>query len=174
MALASKPKECFFDLLATRVAVERAAGGMNDEFVCLHVIRGPHHQQDDITGIDELLFPGCSTTVATYVCALVPERIADLWDARYLEEDPDVVSILVPHLDPTSLEDVPALLNVLARSGLDDAIKTVCCWHHGLTAQDLVHAIELASAAGRISTAALLMDLKSSHFGAASTLSLEL
>lgn len=150
------------------------AGGINGEAVCLHVIRGPYRQQDDVEDIDDLLFPGCSPIVARYVCAHIPERIADLWDVRYLEQDPRVVRMLVPHLDPQRLQSIPALLDVLARNGFDDAVKTVCDWQHGLTAQDLVHAIELASGAGRISTAALLMDIKNESFGAAAATSLEL
>ena len=150
------------------------AGGINDEAVCLHVIRGPYRQQDDIEDIDDLLFPGCSPVVARYVCAHIPERIADLWDVRYLEQDPKVVRTLVPYLDPHRLQNVPALLDVLARNGFDDAVKTVGDWQHGLTARDLVHAIELASGAGRISTAALLMDIKNESFGTAAATSLEL
>lgn len=149
-------------------------GGINDEAVCLHVIRGPYRQQDDIEEIEDLLFPGCSPIVARYVCAHIPERIADLWDERYLEQDPRVVRTLVPHLDPQRLQNIPALLDVLARNGFDDAVKTVCDWQHGLTAHDLVHAIELASGAGRISTAALIMDIKNESFGAAAATSLEL
>ena len=119
------------------------AGGVNDEAVCLHVIRGPYRQQDDIEELEDLLFPGCSPIVARYVCAHIPERIADLWDVRYLEQDPRVVRTLVPYLDPQRLQNVPALLDVLARNGFDDMVKTVCDWQYGLTAQDLVHAIEL-------------------------------
>ncbi len=165
--MCGKPKPKLARLLAK-------CGGLNEEYVTLHVQRGPQNHHADICDIEDLLYPGCSTVVAKAVCSIAPERISSMWDQRYLKQDPEVVRALVPHLDPKGFKNTGALLNLLAQSGYDSEIKIVCKWDGAITEKMMQKAIESASSAGKASTAALLMDLKGNMFEGASANSLEL
>lgn len=167
MYMCGKPKPKLARLLAR-------CGGMNGECVTLHVQRGPRNHHADVCGVEGLLYPGCSIGVAKAVCSIAPERIPDMWDQRYLKQDPEVVRVLVPHLDPKGFRNTAALLNLLAQNGYDAEIDIVCKWDGAITERMMQKAIEAASSAGKIPTAALLMDLKGSMFEDASVESLEL
>lgn len=149
-------------------------GGLNDEQVWLHVQRGSQYRHADIRSVDDLLYPGCSTAVAKAVCSIAPDRIAGLWDGRFLRQDPEVVRILVPHLDLASCKNTGALLNLLAKNGYDAEIKMVCQREGLVTEKMMQKAIEAASTEGKVSTTALLMSLKASMFEGESPKSLEL
>lgn len=165
--MCGKPKPKLARLLAK-------CGGMNGEYVTLHVQRGPQNHHADICDIEDLLYPGCSTVVAKAVCSIAPERISGMWDQRYLKQNSEVVRILVPYLDPTAFKNAGALLNVLAKNGFDDEVKRVCKWEGVITEKMLEKAIETASETGQTATTALLIDLKGRMFGDSSGTSLEL
>ena len=162
-----KPKPRLARLLAR-------CGGLNGECATLHVQRGFQSHHADVCGIEDLLYPGCSIGVAKAVCSIAPERIPDMWDRRYLRQGPEVVRVLVPYLDPNGFKNTAALLNLLAQNGYDAEIDIVCKWDGATTEGMMQKAIESASSAGKISTVALLMDLKGSMFADASVKSLEL
>lgn len=165
--MCGKPKPELASLLAK-------CGGLNEEPITLYVRRGLQNHRAYVRGIEDLLYPGCSSVVAEAVCSIAPKRISSLWDQRFLKHDPEAVKALVPHLSPKGFKNTSALLNLLARNGYDAEIKIVCKWDGATTEKMMQKAIESATSAGKTSTAALLMDLKESMFEGASANSLEL
>lgn len=165
--MCGKPKPELASLLAKY-------GGLNGEHITLYVQRGLQNHRAYVRGIEDLLYPGCSSVVAEAVCSIAPKRISSLWDQRFLKHDPEAVKALVPHLSPKGFKNTSALLNLLARNGYDAEIKIMCKWDGATTEKMMQKAIESATSAGKTSTAALLMDLKESMFEGASANSLEL
>lgn len=118
-----------------------------------------------IDAFEDLIFPGCSIESVEAVCAVMPERVNDMWDVGLLRHEPEIIKAILPHLKPEGFANTAALLNYLARNDMAVEIGALENWGSALPENALKKAAEIASSAGNVSATAALIELKSKLYG---------
>lgn len=103
-----------------------------------------------------LVVPKASPRILQFICEEAPdvflERLSVL---PWLYESPTLVRQMVPFLSPSDDEALNGtLLRLLARGGFMEDIGTLSAWDHTFTRQNLLAALDEASAAGHAEVAA--------------------
>ncbi|MCI9261633.1 leucine-rich repeat domain-containing protein [uncultured Adlercreutzia sp.] len=99
-----------------------------------------------------ILYPGCATETVEAVCAVMPDRVAAMWDPgfiRYL----DAAKKMVAYLDPETFSNTAALLNLFAKNGCTDEIRIMEKRGFAVTEKMRAGAAALAREAGFSATA---------------------
>lgn len=119
-----------------------------------------HHERGMGDGSIELILgnlivPKASPRVIAFVCEQAPRvflgRLAAL---SWLQDDPQLVRDMVPHLSPADEELNGTLLTLLAKNGFVDELAQLESWERTLTPANLERALDAASAAGHAEAAA--------------------
>jgi len=129
--------------------------GLGSKMLALHRTRGLGDARIEQI-LASLVVPKASPRVLQFICEEAPdvflERLSVL---PWLYESPTLVRQMVPFLSPSDDEALNGtLLRLLARGGFMEDIGALSSWDHTLTRQNLLAALDEASAAGHAEVAA--------------------
>lgn len=156
---------CLALALAERFGDARAlleAGAQFEEGVAVACLRPGEERLEPsrVSGIGDLLFPGCSRECAAFVCAEAPETVSSRWSDAFLDHDPEVIRTLFAHLCEEYVGDVGRLLSVLAANGFVREVSQILAWDGTQDPGSLQRALEAAADAQRFETCAVLIEHK--------------
>jgi hypothetical protein len=134
-----------------------ALGGLARKMLELHRQRGLGSDYLFMM-LGNLIKPRVQEQFIAFICDLAPQVfLGRLQSLRWLEDEPDLVRHMVPHLCAGTEEQNGALLCLLARNGSYEELRMLADWPRTMTRQNLDAAVEAASAAGHAETATLLL-----------------
>ena len=132
--------------------------GLCSRMVDLHLSRGMGGDRFERV-MSNLVVPRASRRMVEFVCREEPEVFFRCLDERpWLQDDPALVSSLVPTLSPSADERLNGrLLGILAGEGDMEGLRAVSAWPRTMGRGNVTRALGIASKAGHAEAAAWLL-----------------
>ncbi len=132
--------------------------GLCSRMVDLHLSRGMGDDRFERV-MSNLVVPRASRRMVEFVCREEPEVFFRCLDERpWLQDDPALVSSLVPTLSPSADERLNGrLLGILAGEGDMEGLRAVSAWPRTMGRGNVTRALGIASKAGHAEAAAWLL-----------------